>query len=174
MESDNDSNTALIESLRKHMEQKDLDLLNIKAEKEDLLKALEKEKVKCEKLHVQMMENEGKSKSHTEVMLQQIEMESLELTELKSENLKLSDDVKILTDENSKLSKTLTQAMKEKETSHVEMEILRSEIEMLEHNKLEIETQVKDNRNQDPFVPCVSLNFQLKQYYCHYHSPYFC
>jgi hypothetical protein len=99
-----------------HPIQKDLDLLNIKAEKEDLLKALEKEKVKCEKLHVQMMENEGKSKSHTEVMLQQIEMESLELTELKSENLKLSDDVKILTDENSKLSKTLTQAMKEKET----------------------------------------------------------
>jgi DNA repair exonuclease SbcCD ATPase subunit len=99
MESDNDSNTALIESLREHMEQKDLDLLNIKAEKEELLKVLEKEKVKCEKLHVQMMENEGKSKSHTEVMLQQIEMESLELTELKSENLKLSDDVKILTDE---------------------------------------------------------------------------
>ena len=159
MESDNDSNTALIESLREHMEQKDLDLLNIKAEKEELLKVLEKEKVKCEKLHVQMMENEGKSKSHTEVMLQQIEMESLELTELKSENLKLSDDVKILTDENSKLSKTLTQAMKEKETSHVEMEILRSEIEMLEHNKLEIERQEKDNRSL-----CDELESECKSY----------
>lgn len=159
MESENNSNTDLIESLREHMEQKDLDLLNIKAEKEELLKVLEKEKVKCEKLHVQMIENEGKSKSHTEVMLQQIEMESLELTELKSENLKLSDDVKILTDENSKLSKTLSQAMKEKETSHVEMEILRSEIEMLEHNKLEIERQVKDNQSL-----CDELESECKSY----------
>lgn len=159
MECGKRKDSALIETLKEEKHNIDEELQNFKTERDSLLHSLETERMKCEKLNLQVIDNEGRYKSQMEVLLRQIEAESSELTQLKSHGLKMNDDYNALTEENNKLSDALTQVMKEKEASHVEMEVLRSENEMLVNKKYEYERQVKENQSL-----CDELEAECKSY----------